>query len=116
MTPTTMFPVFGISPTVSAEITLEVDVASRASAAEFDRLVHLYHGNARLFQELKSLLAKLDGLSAYFDAAGHNPVLARARLIRLKARHEAILDVLEENRRETQRLLAHDRDVLTATP
>jgi hypothetical protein len=116
MMTTATVPVLGIFSPVSPVIATHTQDATLASAAQIDRLVQLYHSNADLFQELKSLLTKLDSLSAYLDTPGHNPVLGHFQMLRLKARHAAILAVLAENRVETHRLLARDLDIPGSTP
>ncbi len=85
MTHLTSFPVCGILTPIHPETTI-ADVATACPVTlPFGGLVRLYHSNTVLFQELKTLLANLDSLSAYFDTPGHNSKLANARLLRLKA-------------------------------
>jgi len=71
----------------------------------FARLVSLYQSNDCLLSVLDSLKDKLIRARAYAESPGSHTGLARANLLRLKARHSAALTLLRVNRVQARNLL-----------
>jgi hypothetical protein len=72
----------------------------------FGTMIALYQSNARLFGELDSVRRDLSRTLTYREMPGANPVLADARLSRLRARRSAVLTHLRANRIQARALLA----------
>lgn len=84
--------------------------ASRAVVAAasnpFGRLVALYQSNGLLLTELNSVGRKMRSAREQAESPGGGSGLARAYLLRLKARHTAALTLLRANRAQARDLLA----------
>jgi hypothetical protein len=76
----------------------------------FAQLVALHQSNAVLSAELSAVHLNLSRVCDYRESQGANLPLADAHLLRLKARHSAVLTLLRANRVKARSLLVRLED------
>lgn len=107
MVSTAYNPVCGMLGTISEGVATGAAVAAGTTGdGTLGELISLYRSNSYLFSELKSVRLKLVRARDYLAAPGCNRVLGESHLLRLRARHSAVLVTLRANRLQARGLLA----------
>ncbi len=79
--------------------------AVAAGSNDFERMVRLLKSNESLFEELRALRRRIQGVRAYLADPSGNPAVGRAFYTRLRAKHSGVLALLRANRIEAQQIL-----------